>query len=371
MTPVLERILSQPIGDWQRAEAPLGDVALSSRVRLARNVADLPFPPTMTPQQVDDLLQRMRQAVDSGVGGTVAFERLDELSPLDRQVLVEKHLISPQHARSGRGAVFVRADEGLSGMVLEEDHLRLQSMFAGLQLMEAWNQASAADDLLAVHLPWAFSEEWGYLTTCPTNVGTALRASVMLHLPALGWTGRLGPVLQGLGKMGVVVRGMYGEGTSAAGNLYQISNQASLGQSEEEIVTHLQSVCREVIEHERGAREALYREMREAVEDRVGRAYGILANARIMSSSEALPLLSDLRLGVDLHILPPLSPAAWNELLVLTRAGFLQRQEGVDTPHRRDVARATLLRQRLAAAFQRPSGAEGSRGPDAGGRVDT
>jgi len=235
--------------------------------------------------------------------------------------------------------------------VLEEDHLRLQALRPGLQLPEAWAMASLADDALEASLEWAFSEEWGYLATCPTNVGTALRASVMLHLPALGWTGRIAPLLAGLGKVGVLVRGMYGEGTSASGNIYQMSNQTSLGQPESEIAGHLQSVCREVIEHERGAREALYREMREAVEDRVGRAYGILSNARIMNSAEALPLLSDLRLGVDLHILPPLSADLWSELLVLTRAGFLQRQEGAETPHKRDVARATLLRKRLAAAL--------------------
>lgn len=354
MSPELQRVLGQPIGDWQRGDAPLGDVALSSRVRLARNVADLPFPPTMNAAQCKDLLDRMERAIGAGGQlGDIAFERLEDLSPLDRQVLVEKHLISPQHARSGRGAVFVRPDEALSGMVLEEDHLRLQSLRPGLQLTEAWAMASQADDVLESKLEWAFSEEWGFLATCPTNVGTAMRASVMLHLPALGWTGRISPLLTGLSKVGVVVRGMYGEGTSAAGNIYQISNQTSLGQPEQEVASHLQSVCREVIEHERGAREALYREMREAVEDRVGRAYGILSNARIINSTEALPLLSDLRLGVDLHILSPLAPEVWSELLVLTRAGFLQRLEGAETPHKRDVARATLLRKRLAAAFSK------------------
>lgn len=355
MSPQLEEVLGRPAAGWQRTPAPMDDVALSSRVRLARNVSDLPFSPTLTSEQAKELLARVEKAIQGEtVMGTFSFDRLEDLSAVDRRVLVEKHLISPMHARDARGAVFLRADEALSGMVFEEDHIRLQTMCPGLQLAEAWELASRLDDVLEEHLEWSFSEELGYLSTCPTNVGTAMRASAMLHLPALTWTGRIEALLAGLAKVGVVVRGMYGEGSAAAGGIFQISNQTSLGQSERDLAEHLQSVCHQVIEHERRAREALYEEMREAVEDRVGRAYGILTNARIMSSSEALPLLSDLRLGVVLGILPSLTLDAWSELLVLTRAGFLQRQEGADSPQKRDVVRATMLRRRLAASLRGP-----------------
>jgi len=357
--------LGRPIGLWQRGEAPSADVAVSSRVRLARNLADLPFPPKMQPADVESLLVRIERAVREVPSelGTFTFARLGDLTPLDRQVLFEKHLISPQHAQQGRGAVLLRGDEQLSAMVVEEDHLRLQALFPGLQLRAAWETASRLDDALERSVDWAFSEDVGFLSTCPTNVGTAMRASVMLHLPALCWAGRIGPLVAGLGKVGVVARGLYGEGSAAAGNLFQVSNQTSLGQSEPELVEHLEAVAREIVSRERSAREALVAERGEAVEDRVWRAYGLLSSARLLTSGEALQLLSDLRLGSDLHILPPLSADRWAELLVLTRSGFLQRQDGEAPPGRRDARRAEMVRHRLAAALTPSrSGAEAGLG---------
>ena len=367
MDATLEAALGQPIGRWQRGDAPAADVAVSSRVRLARNLADLPFPPRMQPADVETLLGRLEKAAQSTLGalGTFTFTRLADLAPLDRQVLVEKHLISPQHAQQGRGALLVRDDEQLSVMIVEEDHLRLQALFPGLQLGAAWDLAARLDDLLERDMDWAFSEPLGFLSTCPTNVGTAMRASVMLHLPALCWTGRIGPLLGDLGKVGVVARGLYGEGSAAGGNLFQVSNQTSLGASEQDIVTHLEAVTRELVSRERTAREALVAERRPALEDRVWRAFGLLGNARLLTSAEALQLLSDLRLGCDLHILPPLPGDRWAELLVLTRSGFLQRQDGERPPGERDARRAQMVRQRLTAALTPPPVGEPP-GPDPG-----
>lgn len=364
----LDPTLREPIGAWQRGDAPMSDVAVSSRVRLARNVADLPFPPRMQPADVQTLLERVAQASEhvSGGLGPFTFCLLRDLAPVDRQVLVEKHLISPQHAQQARGAVLVQADEQLSAMVLEEDHLRLQALFPGLQLSAAWELVGRFDDALEQTCDWAFSEELGYLATCPTNLGTAMRASVMLHLPALAATGRLAALLAELGKVGVVARGLYGEGSAAAGNLFQVSNQTSLGPSEPELAAHLEAVARELVARERSAREAVLAERRAEVEDRVWRAYGLLSNARLLTSAEALQLLSDLRLGCDLHVLPPLPPARWAELLVLTRSGFLQRQDGTAPAERRDQRRAERVRQRLKEALtpQREAGEQGSRAPD-------
>lgn len=349
----LQQVLDRPVGLWQRGGGPADDVAVSSRVRLARNLQDVPFPPRMQPPDVRALLQRVR---DVGGGlpaelGEFAFAEMADVPAIDRQVLVEKHLISPQLAQEARGALLVRGDEQLSAMVLEEDHLRLQALYPGLQPEAAWRAASRLDDALEASLSWAFSERLGYLSTCPTNLGTGLRASVMLHLPALCWSGRIAGLLAGLGKVGLVARGLYGEGTSAGGELFQVSNQTSLGQPEEDLIAHLTGAAREIVAHERSAREALVGRSRHALEDRVCRAYGLLTNARVMSSAEALKLLSEVRLGAVLGILPPLPTDRWTELLVLSRPGFLQRQAGEAAPERRDVLRATLLRQRLTAAF--------------------
>jgi len=362
MSGELEATLRQPIGAWQRADARAADVAVSSRLRLARNVAGLPFPPRLQPADTAALLQRVEDAVAAipAALGHFTFTRLAPLAPLDRQVLVEKHLISPQHAQQARGGLLLRPDEQLSAMVLEEDHLRLQALFPGLQLPAAWELASQLDDALEASFDWAFSDALGYLSTCPTNLGTAMRASVMLHLPALCWSGRIGGLLGELGKVGVVARGLYGEGSAASGNLFQISNQTSLGQSEADLAAHLQAVAREIVVRERSARELLVAEQRPVVEDRVWRAYGLLGSARLLSSSEALTLLSDLRLGSDLHLLPPIRPDRWAELLVLTRSGFLQRQDGEAPPAQRDERRASMVRERLREALTPPAEGAGS-----------
>src|SRR5690606_556007 len=241
-------------------------------------------------------------------------------------------------------------DETVSIMVNEEDHLRIQVLMPGLQLEEAWRLADAADDALSRVLNFAYSDDQGYLTTCPTNLGTGMRVSVMMHLPGLVLSDQAGRLLGTLPKLGAVVRGMYGEGSEAKGNLFQISNQVTLGQTERDLTENLSSIARQLVERERSARERLYREMRGQLEDRVCRAYGILTNARLISSDEALRLLSDLRLGVDLNILPHVSPQVFSDLVVATRVGFLQKAAARQlAPEERDQRRATLIRQRLQA----------------------
>lgn len=337
---------------WLEGPAPSGDIVLSTRIRLARNLRGYPFPPQLEPKRAGQVVAEVERAVDAlprdGAGYRVL--RLDRVGALDRQVLVEKHLISPQHARGVEGtAVVLREDEVVSVMVNEEDHVRVQCLLPGLQLERAWELADRVDDALQGLLDFAYDERRGFLTTCPTNVGTGLRASVMMHLPGLVMTGQAGRVFNGLSKVGVVVRGLYGEGSEAKGGIFQISNQITLGPSERDIVENLLAVSRQLLERERSARERLYREQKEQLEDRVCRAYGVLTHARIVSSDEAVRLLSDVQLGIDLNILPHLAPEAFTELLVATRPAMLQKLAGEALdPRQRDLRRAALIRQRLA-----------------------
>lgn len=330
---------------------PAADIVLSCRVRLARNVSGLPFPPKCSPAHASQVVERVTAAV-AGLDRYAVY-RMCDLAPLDRQVLVEKHLVSPLLAGRDQGVVALREDEAVSLMVLEEDHVRLQVLHPGLQLRSAWQVAGEVDDALQQRLAWAWDDKLGYLTTSPTNVGTGLRASVMVHLPGLVLAGQAQGLLNALAKVGAVARGLYGEGSAAQGNIFQLSNQVSLGQSEDEIVENLEGVARQVVDRERGCREWLHREMRDKVEDRVARAYGILTNARVLTSAEAMQLLSDLRLGIDLHVLGHLEPQLFNTLLVEVRPGFLQKLSGEEAPDRRDVRRATLIRQRIRESERR------------------
>jgi protein arginine kinase len=344
------------LSKWMEGTGPFSDIVISCRVRLARNVQGLPFPHLMQDSQAEDLLQRLRQALANqgarSADHRMTLYRLRDLAVLDRHVLVEKHLISPQHARNvAHGAVILRGDEAVSVLVNEEDHLRIQCLFPALQLEQAWQLASNVDDLLERKLEYAFSPDRGYLTACPTNVGTGLRASVMLHLPALVMSNQAGRLHSSIVKLGFMVRGIYGEGTEALGNIFQFSNQITLGRSEVDIIENLRSVTAQIIEQERSARELLRKEMRHQLEDRVWRAYGILTHARVLSSAEAVQLLSDVRLGKDLGILTGLTSAGLTELLVMTRPGYLQKLADRQlSAAERDVQRARLIREKLRAA---------------------
>ncbi|SHE82299.1 protein arginine kinase [Desulforamulus putei] len=345
--------VNNPYSKWLDASGPESDVVISSRVRLARNLAGYPFPHLLGHENADKILYAVQSAINrDGIKETIGeleLCRMTELSPTERQILVEKHLISPDllEQPEKRGVV-LRNDEVISIMVNEEDHLRIQCLLPGLQLKECWDLANAVDDGLEQTLDFAFTEELGYLTSCPTNVGTGLRASVMLHLPALVMTQQINAVLLSLSKLGLTVRGLYGEGTQATGNLFQVSNQVTLGLTEEEIIDNLIMVAMQLVTQERAARRALYREQQHQIEDRVWRAYGLLKYARAMTSNDAMTLLSDLRLGVDMGIIPDIPAGLIMELIVMTRPAFLNKLKGTElNPYQRDLYRATLIRERL------------------------
>ncbi len=347
-------LTGKALSHWMETPGPESDTVISSRVRLARNVEGVPFPHLMTHDQAEQVIAMAVSAFRSPEAakmdlGDCELVRLSDLSALDRHVLVEKHLISPNLAQSEtNGAVIIGAGESISVMLNEEDHIRIQCLYPGLQLGEALRLANKVDDLLESKMEYAFSEKHGYSTACPTNVGTGMRASVMVHLPGLVINNQAGRVLSTVIKLGFLVRGLYGEGTEAIGNIYQISNQVTLGQSEAETVQNLETVVRQVIDRERQIRQAMLSEMKDQIEDKVGRAYGILLFSHIISSQEAMQLLSDVRLGVELGVIRGIDRRVLNELLVAIRPGYLQKIAGRELDAmERDTRRADLIRQTL------------------------
>jgi len=350
----LEEVLTRLSDGWMDGSGPVASIALSSRVRLARNIDALPLPHIAGDEQGEKVLAIVGNAIEDlnrrGTAGPMEFVRLAELSPLERQVLVEKHLVSPALLQGGgRTAVAVNQAGTVSIMVNEEDHLRIQCLQSGLQPREAWRICGLIDDSLEEKLDYAFDADIGFLTACPTNVGTGIRASVMLHLPALVLIGQAGRILGTVGQLGLAVRGLYGEGTEAAGNIFQLSNQITLGHTEEEIIENLVAVAQQIIEQESAARRALLQSGRLKLEDRVWRSYGILSRARILTSGEALQLFSDIRLGVDLGLIPDVNLTTLNELLVLTGPAYLQKAAGAQMSSTdRDIRRAAVVREKLA-----------------------
>ena len=338
---------------WLDGSGPKADIVVSTRVRLARNLRHVPF----THRARDEQLQGVMATVTGALQRAPSFSqglllKMTELGPVDRQVLVERHLVSHE---LGDGAkprgIFIAPGERLSLMINEEDHLRLQAMASGIQPAEAWTAADHADDELGQSLDFAFSDEIGYLTSCPTNTGTGLRASVLIHLPALVLLQEIQKVLKSIMQVGLNVRGLYGEHSDVMGNLFQVSNQTTLGQSERDSIESLERVTRQVIETEERARERLVRDARVQTEDKVWRAYGMLRYCRSIASQEVINLCSAVRLGVSMG-LPGLCPLrVVNELLVLTQPAHLQRAHGGElTLAERNVYRAQLVRERLATA---------------------
>jgi protein arginine kinase len=330
-------------------------VVFSSRIRVARNLDGFPFPMLSTASQAEEVIRKVEQALKqdqskySFLAGAELI-RMKDLSDLEKSVLVEKHLISPMLAEESRhGAVLLNKAQSVSIMINEEDHIRIQVLFPGLQMKQAWELANEIDDWLESHLNFAFDEKCGYLTSCPTNVGTGIRASVMLHLPALAMTQQLNRLLPAITQVGLAVRGIYGEGSEALGQLYQVSNQVTLGLDENEILENLQGVVRQMIEHEHTARGRLQEVSLIQLEDRVHRSYGTLAHCRIIDSKEAMSLLSDVRLGIDLGFIRGVSASVMNELMVMIQPGFLQQYAGERlNAEQRDIRRARLIRERLA-----------------------
>lgn len=347
---VQERI-NRLLPGWLKNTGPEGGVVLSSRIRLARNLKGIPFPQFAGERQLGEVLQRVERAIKQGGPdlNQLKILRLDALNQLERMVLVEKHLVSPYLISNPahRGVAF-KDDETLVIMINEEDHLRIQTIAPGMQLESAWAQAGRTDDYLESSLDFAFDDQKGYLTCCPTNVGTGLRASVMVHLPALAMVDQVKRVLSTLPQVGLNVRGIYGEGTESVGNLFQISNQVTLGYTEEDLIGKLASVTRQVIDQEKSAREALLKESRVQLENRVYRAYGLLSQARLISSDEAVKLLSDVWLGVEVGLISEVKARVIKELLLLNRVAILQTLIGRElNPGERDYYRAAVIRDYL------------------------
>ncbi len=339
-------------GSWLEAGVNEGPV-ISSRVRLARNLEAACFPGWANEEEKEDVWEQATGIFQSMDASFIRWG-MAETSALDKEILFERHLISQELATKNEGCgVFVSPDECLSIMVNEEDHFRIQSLQPGLNLKAAWKAADQIDDELESELTYAFSPKLGYLTSCPSNVGTGLRASVMLHLPGLVLMEEMDPVINGISKIGLAVRGMWGEGTEAAGNMFQVSNQITLGRHENEIIAHLEQIVLELIEHENNARERLMNDRALVIEDHVARAFGILSNARMMTSGEALNLLSILRLGLDLGMIDEFARREVDMLFIAIQPAHLQKLENKELePDDRDVVRAEMLRNFMEIATE-------------------
>jgi protein arginine kinase len=328
----------------------MSETVISSRIRLARNVAGYPFLSKCSESQRRELQELLQKKIlQLALGQELFYVDMEEADELDRQVLVERHLISRQHAEGeGSRGVVISRGETVAAMVNEEDHLRIQVLRSGLRLDEAWEEINRIDDLLEQGLEYAFHPRFGYMTACPTNMGTGLRVSVMLHLPALKLTGQIDQVFQAARDMKLAVRGLYGEGTEAVGDFYQISNQTTLGKSEEQIIREFERIVPKVIEYEQRARQALVKEKVHALDDKVWRAYGMLQYARTVSSEETMFLLSHLRMGVNLGRIDKLDLQTVNNLFLATQPGHLQKLRGERLDgEQRDVVRAEYIRERL------------------------
>jgi protein arginine kinase len=343
-------VLLKQTSEWLRGSGPNSDIVISSRIRLARNLAKYPFSHWANKKQEKEISESAESALKGVRLLKNAFlVRISEIADIDKQFLLERNLISREHILKPEfKSVAIGDREMISVMINEEDHLRMQIMQSGFNLQECWRAADQLDTELGKSLKFAYHERWGFLTSCPTNAGTGLRASVMLHLPALVMSRQINRVIQAITKLGITTRGLYGEGTEAEGNFYQISNQITLGQSEIETIDHIERIIRQVMGHEETARKNLAKQNRDLLQDRIFRAYGTLRNAFVITSKETIQLLSMVRLGVDMGYISDLDRRAVNELFVFTQPGHLQKIEGKVLSHtQRDVKRAMLIRRHL------------------------
>jgi len=342
--------LVKQTGEWLKGEGPHADIVISSRVRLARNIKDYPFFHWAGKKEKEEIFSAVKSAIESSkyMKGAL-FLNMEKMSDIDKQFLVERHLMSMDHTvRDTAKALAIDGKEIISIMINEEDHIRAQAIQSAFNLMETWRVLDALDSELDNKLSYAYSGRWGYLTACPTNIGTGLRASVMMHLPALVIMNQIGRVLQGISKLGVMARGMYGEGTEASGNFFQISNQATLGRSEEDIIDNITKLINQVIGREKSAREYLLLHSKAALSDRVWRAYGTLKSARIITSDETTRLFSLIRLGVDIGVVKDITRKTLNELFILTQPAHIQKIEKKQlSAAERDMKRADLIRNKL------------------------
>jgi protein arginine kinase len=345
------RKISEHIGKWFSGSGPMSDIVISSRIRLARNIAGYEFVSNCSQESQAIILEKLKEVLMGlDLSQKVSYICVDKAGQLDKDFLVERHLISRLHAQSKalRGVV-IAADEMFTAMINEEDHLRIQVLMPGLQLFQCWEQLNRIDDIIEQHIEYAFDSRLGYLTACPTNIGTGIRVSVMLHLPALKITGHLEKFFNAARDMNLAVRGLFGEGTEAVGDFFQISNQTTLGVKEEDIVKKFSDVIiPEIVGYEKLAREQLFEKKTNMINDKIYRAMGILSNAQMISSSEAMFLLSHLRLGVNLKKIDNLSIDKINELFLLTQPAHLQLNSGGPlSQDDRDELRAKIIRNCL------------------------
>ncbi len=363
--------LSHNLNKWLSGEGPLSDIVISSRIRLARNLAGYKFLSRCTDKQKSEILEKLKKVLmNIDLGSKVFYLSIEEAKALDRHLLVERHLISTHHAfgKGPRGAV-ISEEESFTAMINEEDHLRMQVLMPGLQLSNCYERIDRIDDKIEEKLPYAFDTRFGYLTACPTNLGTGIRVSVMLHLPALKMTEQIEKFFSAARTMNLAVRGLFGEGSKASGDLYQLSNQVTLGISEKDIVNQFENtIIPEIVEYEQQARKKLLEKHADLLDDKIARAMALLQNARLMSSNEAMLLLSHLRLGINMHTkLGANTPAIQklckkakdkstgisiqtiNKLFIMTLPAHLQINSGktLDS-NNRDILRAKIIKQELS-----------------------
>jgi len=328
-------------------DSQIDPVVVSSRIRLARNLKSDTFPLYSSKEEAIKTLEKIRQAVDELLpNGEYVYYNLEQLEPREKMRFMENHLISPGLVeQTGKSAFYLRNDEKATIMINEEDHLRLQTLYPGLKLNQAWEECEKIDDLLESKLDYAFHNEYGYLTSCPTNVGTGLRASVMLHLPAMTITGYIMGLMDALRRIGLTIRGIYGEGTEAVGHLYQVSNQLTLGETETEIIKKIDEVANEIRNREQNTRNFLLENKKLEIEDKVYRALGILQNARMISSNEAMEQISIVKLGLDLKLIEDEKYKDLIKLMIDIKPGNIQnRSNKAMNRIERDIMRADIVR---------------------------
>jgi len=361
---------------WLDESGPDLEIVLSTRVRLARNIQGFPFAARSSGEERDRLLARAHEAIAAtSLLGDVDLWRMSELDASERTLLLERHLVSRELILSSEGAaprgaaLALGRERALGLMINEEDHLRLQALRGGFQLVRAWHDVDQLDEELGLHVPYAFHHEFGFLTSCPTNVGTGLRASVLIHLPGLVLTKQIQKVLEGMGQLGLTYRGLYGEGSKVVGNFFQVSNQTTLGKTEEDLISQLESLVGRVIGYERQARSVLLREAPNVLEDKVWRAYGILSNARSLSFEEMMNLLSGIRLGVSLKLLKSPRVETISRAMILAQTAHLERaaRRRLDETDA-DAFRASYVREALTANRNAADGETGDDDEDAEGR---
>jgi len=336
--------------EWLRGTGPDSEIVISSRIRLARNVAKMPFSHWAAKAQSQQVLKICKDAIDANnyMKGAI-FVRVEELNSIDKQFLLERHLVSKELiAKSDSKAVAIGDKEITAIMINEEDHLRIQVVQSGFNLRQAWQIIDSLDAELGKRIDFSFSSEFGFLTACPTNTGTGMRASFMLHLPALVITKQINRVLQAISKLSLTARGFYGEGTQASGNFFQISNQTTLGHTEIDIIDNIERIIKQIVMHEQAARKILNTQHKIEFNDRIQRALGILKSAYIITSNETTELLAMVRLGVDMGLIKDINIAKLNQLFISTQPAHLQKLEGKAlSAAERDAKRAEVIREAI------------------------